>query len=143
MNKVKEFFFDCHSEADGRLSVAEVHGNIPFEIKRVFWIDKVTRTDIRGNHASRNCEFAYICIRGSVCIETDDGFVKKIHKLSDKNPNGLHLLPGVWIKAFNFSDDAILLVFASEGYTKNIYYENYECFSKEMSENGQKKYLCY
>lgn len=137
MNKVKKFRFACYSEADGRLSVAEVYENIPFEIKRVFWIDKVIKAGIRGDHASRNCEFVYLCIRGSVCIEADDGFEKEIYKLSDRNLNGLHLLPGVWMKAFDFSDDAVLLVLASKGYMQNIYYENYECFTKEMSGNAE------
>lgn len=130
MEKVRYIQFEKHVDYDGMLSVAESQRNIPFEIKRVFWIENVTKNGIRGNHASKNCEFVYICIRGSVEIEIDDGVGKNNYQLSYDNPNGLYLSPDVWMKVFHFSDEAILLVLASKTYAENCYYESYDEFCK-------------
>lgn len=137
MKKVKLFRFGRHLEEDGILSVVEGFKDIPFEVKRVFWIGNVAKGAIRGDHASYNCEFAYVCVCGNVCIETNDGLKKQCYRLSADKADGLYLSPDVWMKAFHFSDGAVLLVLGSKTYIENRYYESYDKFMRENAKNGQ------
>lgn len=119
-------------EYDGNLVVAESIQEVPFQIKRVFCIFDVPPTVERGNHASKNSAFFYVCLRGAVKINVDDGKEKKNFDLN-RSDVGLYLPPGIWMKIFDFSKDAVFLVLASETYSDNKYYEDYQTFIKEKA----------
>ena len=113
---------------DGILCVAEQQNSIPFEIKRVFFIyDLHDNSAIRGKHAHRKVEQAIFCIKGSFEIQLDDGKNKQIIKLEKPN-EGLYLGTMLWNVMTMFSDDCILLVFASDFYDENDYIRNYKEF---------------
>lgn len=111
-------------EYDGKLSVAEVGKDIPFEIKRVFFIHCIPSSNvIRGNHASRNTEFFLQAVVGHVCIELFDG--ESTFKIDlDKINTGLYVPKMVWIRATSFSLNAILQVYASNTYEKCEYIDD-------------------
>lgn len=119
-------------EFDGNLVVVESMQEVPFQIKRIFCICDVPPTKERGNHASKNSAFFYVCLRGTAKINVDDGKEKKTFTLNMPNV-GLYLPPEVWMKIFDFSEDAVFLVLASETYSKNKYYDNYQTFIKEKA----------
>lgn len=114
-------------EADGSLVFLEGMSEIPFEIKRVFYIFNNPKDAVRADHANRNTDFVLIAVHGSVKVEVDDGKEKAIHTLDVPN-KGLYIPHMTWMRTFDFDKDAVLLVLASERYEKNQYYEVYEEF---------------
>lgn len=118
------------TESDGNLCVVETSKEIPFEVKRVFWIQNVPENGVRGNHANRVSDYIYICLQGSVFVHTDDGYEKKDFYLKGSD-RGLYLPKATWMQIQNFSKDALLLVLASKPYKKEDYYNNYEIFLRE------------
>jgi dTDP-4-dehydrorhamnose 3,5-epimerase-like enzyme len=117
-------------EEEGELLVAEAEEQIPFNMKRVFCISNVPCGSERGNHASKNSKFVYICLRGSVKVNLDDGREQRTFLL-EQSDKGLFLPARTWMKVFDFSEDALLLVLASELYSADEYYENYSTYLKE------------
>ena len=117
---------------DGVLSVAEESINIPFLIKRVFYIYNLQdKNAIRGKHAHRNIEQVLFCINGSFEIILDDGKIKQKIKL-DKPNKGVFIGSYVWNTMTNFSDNCIILVFASDFYKEDEYIRNYDVFLNEI-----------
>jgi dTDP-4-dehydrorhamnose 3,5-epimerase-like enzyme len=111
------------SDDRGHLSVLEK--NIPFEIRRVFYIYGVNDS-IRGNHRHHKTIQALICISGSCVVSNDNGLELADFKL-DSPDKCLFLYPEDFHSMHNFSNDAILLVLASEFYTPEDYiYEPYK-----------------
>lgn len=109
---------------DERGSLSVLEKNIPFDIKRVFYIYGVDDS-IRGNHRHHKTIQAAICIVGSCMITNDNNIVKESFSLD--NPNKCLLLyPEDYHAMYDFSKDAILLVLASEYFDKEDYiYEKY------------------
>ena len=113
----------------GFLIALEGNREVPFDIKRIYYIYNVPKEIKRGSHAHKRLEQVLICMSGSVKIKLDDGNRKKIFKLS--NPNkGLYIGPGVWREMSDFSQSSVLLVLASEYFSEDDYIRNYEEFMK-------------
>ncbi len=118
---------------DGILCVAEQFHTIPFDIKRVFYIYNLHENNaIRGKHAHREVEQVIFCIRGDFDITLDDGKNQQTIKLQKPN-EGLYIGTYVWNVMTNFSDDCILLVFASDLYNESEYIREYDVFIDEVS----------
>jgi dTDP-4-dehydrorhamnose 3,5-epimerase-like enzyme len=113
---------ETHNNNRGSLSVLEK--NIPFEIKRVFYIYNVDES-VRGNHRHYKTIQAAICINGSCKISNDNGIIKEEFVL-DNPEKCLFLYPEDFHSMHCFSKDAVLLVLASEFYDpKDYIYESY------------------
>jgi dTDP-4-dehydrorhamnose 3,5-epimerase-like enzyme len=113
---------ETHNNNRGSLSVLEK--NIPFEIKRVFYIYNVDES-VRGNHRHYKTIQAAICINGSCKISNDNGIIKEEFVL-DNPEKCLFLYPEDFHSMHSFSKDAVLLVLASEFYDpKDYIYESY------------------
>jgi len=110
--------------ADDRGNLTVVERQIPFEIKRIFYIYGVDNSR-RGGHRHHKTIQLAICINGSCKISNDDGISKQEYHLS--NPDeGLILNPEDWHEMYDFSEEAILLVLASEYFDpKDYIYEKY------------------
>ena len=118
---------------DGVLCVAEQNIHIPFAIKRVFYIYDLHANDgVRGKHAHRKVEQVIFCVRGSFEIQLDDGKNKQTIKLEKPN-KGLYLGTYLWNVMTKFSDDCLLLVFASGLYDETEYIRNYASFIDEVN----------
>ena len=129
MNKPKWELIEVPKIEDkrGNLSFIESKNQIPFEIKRIFYLYQVRKGEVRGSHAHKELHQYLIPISGSFNVELSNGFDKDIIFLNKPN-KGLYLPPLIWATEFNFSKDAVCLVLASDIYREDDYYRSYKNF---------------
>lgn len=119
----------------GNLVVIEGNKDIPFEIKRVFYMYGTDAQMIRGSHANRKSEFVLINVAGSTKIKIDDGFSTAVVEL-DKPRMGIYIPPMLWKDMYDFSKDSVLLVLSSEHYDGSEYIRDYEEYKKMIAESN-------
>lgn len=120
-------------DARGNLSFAENNMQIPFEIKRTYWIYDVPGGESRGAHAYlKNNEFI-IALSGAFDVIVDDGQQKKKYTLN-RSYYGLYVPAGLWREIENFSTNSLALEFGSEHYDKADYIRKYDEFLKLKSD---------
>jgi len=116
-----------HVSEYGKLVFLETESDIPFDIKRVYYIYDVSGDVRRGFHAHKTLRQALICVHGSCRVMLDDGDSKVDFLLND--PSETLLVEGVvWREMYDFSPDAVLLVLASEHYDESEYIRDYQEF---------------
>lgn len=115
----------------GSLTVGEFEEHIPFAPKRYFMVFDVPNKETRGEHAHRTCHQFLICVRGSCAVLADDG-VNRTEVLLDSPDKGIYLPPMIWGVQYKYSEDAVLLVFASHHYDAGDYIRNYSEFLEEV-----------
>lgn len=114
---------ETHTDVRGNLTVIE--NVFPFKIERVFYIYGVDKS-VRGGHRHHKTIQAAVCIQGDCKIYNNDGKTTTIFHL-DKPSKCVLLEPSDWHKMYDFSDNAILMVLASEKFDQNDYiFESYE-----------------
>jgi dTDP-4-dehydrorhamnose 3,5-epimerase-like enzyme len=113
----------------GSISVVENQFNIPFDVKRIYYLYDVPSGSERGGHAHINLQQLILAASGSFDLVIDDGKDKRTFKLN--NPNEGVLMPsGLWRELINFSSGAICLVLASHIYDESDYIRDYFGFLK-------------
>ncbi|MCR9981979.1 FdtA/QdtA family cupin domain-containing protein [Vibrio alginolyticus] len=127
MKGVKYIQFPEFTDARGDLTVGEFEGSIPFLPKRYFLINNVPSKEVRGEHAHKKCEQFLICTKGSCKVVVDDGVNREEFVLNSPSV-GIYLPAMTWGIQYNYSSDAVLLVFASDYYDNNDYIRDYEEF---------------
>lgn len=116
----------------GNLVVAEGEGrDIPFDIKRVFYMYGSDPTVVRGQHANRETEFVMINVSGTSRVKIDNGFETQVIELN-RPRMGLYLPTMLWKDMYDFSEDSVLLVLASEHYNGSEYIRDYNEFLREV-----------
>lgn len=126
--------FQKHGDDRGSLVVAEYEKEIPFLVKRIYYIYGVDDDKRRGFHSHKNLRQVYIAIHGSVKVMLDDGD-KQETVLLDNPAQGLYIGHNVWREIFDFSNDAVLLVLASEKFSESDYIRNHDEFLASLKEN--------
>jgi UDP-2-acetamido-3-amino-2,3-dideoxy-glucuronate N-acetyltransferase len=121
----------------GSLSVGEFARDIPFSPKRYFLIFDVPSHEVRGEHAHKLCHQFLICIRGSCRVLLDDG-QHRCEVPLDRVDLGIYVPPMIWGTQHAYSDDAMLLVFASEHYDANDYIRSYDEFRTLSAKKGNR-----
>ena len=117
----------------GNLVVIEGEGmDIPFDIKRVFYIYGSDSEVVRGQHANRETEFLLVNVGGTSKVRIDNGRETEIVELN-RPGMGLYLPPMLWKDMYDFSPDSILLVLASRHYDAGEYIRDYEAYIKEVA----------
>jgi UDP-2-acetamido-3-amino-2,3-dideoxy-glucuronate N-acetyltransferase len=116
-------------EPRGRLSFGEFDKHIPFDVKRYFIIYDVPISLVRGGHAHKLCSQFILCLRGSCTLLVKDGFHEREFFLNSPT-HGVLVPPMIWGEQYNFSSDALLIVFASEYYEKADYINDFSEFIK-------------
>lgn len=111
----------------GNLSFTELEKDLPFVVKRCFWVFDVPSKQVRGEHAHKECHQFLICVAGDVSIMLDDGDQRIEIKL-DNPSRGLHIPPGVWGVQYKYSSNAVLVVLASHTYNSSDYIRDYADF---------------
>ena len=139
MKKLSELYeiinFNEYGDERGNLVVAEGDGmDVPFAIKRVFYMYGSDDEVIRGQHANRKTEFVLINVSGTSKVKVDNGYESEIIELN-KPRMGLYLKTMVWKDMYDFSPDSVLLVLASEHYDGEEYIRDYEEFIKEVKQH--------
>jgi len=119
--------FKAVPDLRGSLSVGEFEREIPFTPKRYFLVYDVPTADTRGEHAHHQCHQFLIAVRGSIRVVVDDGKTREEITL-DKPNMGLYLPPMTWGIQYKYSQDAMLLVFASDYYDSADYIRDYSEF---------------
>lgn len=114
----------------GSITVLENNKNIPFEIKRIYYLYDVPSGESRGGHAHYNLNQYLVAASGSFDVDLDDGNSKKSFFLN-KPDQALHIIPGIWRSIRNFSSGSILLVMASDFYLEEDYIRTYSDFIEE------------
>ena len=117
----------------GKLSFAEIHNHIPFEVKRFFLVHSVPSKEVRGEHAHRTLHQFLICVHGTCSLVADDGNNREEFLLNDPTI-GIYLPPLVWGIQYKYTPDAVLLVLASDFYNAEDYIRVYDEFLKTISE---------
>jgi len=127
---------DCHridlpqiSDSRGNLSVIESGRHVPFEIKRVFYLYDVPDGQPRGGHALMRCHQFIVALSGSFDLVLDDAVTRRCIHLC-RSDYGVHVPPLIWRDMSNFSSTAVCFVLASEPYSEQDYYRNYQEFIK-------------
>lgn len=129
LNDVKTFRFRKFVEDDGNLVPIEGGSDIPFDIKRIFYVYGVHDQDDRGKHAHYKTKQILICLQGQVEVTVDDGYMRKIIILDKKNQ--AVLIPEmIWDEQRYMTEDTILLVLCNTHYNENDYINDFEEFKK-------------
>ena len=108
----------------GNITAIENNKNIPFAVKRIYYLYDIPGGMDRGAHAHKTLQQFIIAASGSFDVKLDDGLNKRSISLNHPN-RALHLVPGIWRELSNFSSGAICLVLASNKYDENDYLRDY------------------
>lgn len=127
--KYELFSFTPNGDSRGQLIALEELKNIPFDIKRVYYMYETTAGVTRGKHAHKSLEQILICTSGSCKILLDDGKDKEVVELNKPN-EGLYISNDIWREMYDFSSDAVLMVLASTYYDESDYIRDYDEFLK-------------
>lgn len=125
--QVIKYMFQPHGDDRGQLVSLEEFNDIPFHIKRVYYMYETKENVVRGHHAHKSLHQILVCIHGKCKVLMDNGKEKKIVPL-EKPYEGLYIENNIWREMYDFSEDAVLLVFASEVYDENDYIRDYDEF---------------
>lgn len=132
LERIKILEFSDLGDERGNLVVVEGDGiDIPFQIKRVFYIYGSDTKVMRGQHANKKTEFVMINVSGKSKVKIDNGYEQEVIEL-DHPRMGLYLPAMIWKDMYDFSEDSVLLVLASEHYEAEEYIRNYEDFMREI-----------
>lgn len=129
INKIEELKVRRYGDDRGFLTTIEGNKDIPFEIKRVYYLSDVLKDKERAHHAHKRSKRVLSAIKGSVCVSLFDG----IHKrkiILDSPEKAVYFDNLVWCELSNFENDAIVLALASEGYDEAEYIRSYDEYLK-------------
>lgn len=126
--------FQIRGNHDGSLVALENSKEIPFDVKRVYYIWGTKRDVIRGKHAHRKLEQVIICMSGNCDFILDNGTEKETIHL-DNPSKGLLIRHNIWREFTNFSPDCVIMVLASERYDESDYIRDYQTFLQEVRNN--------
>ena len=131
--------FDCAilelpriNNRSGNITAIQNKEEIPFDVKRIFYLYDIPGGESRGAHAHIKCHQFLVAASGSFEVQLDDGKVKKTVMLNQPY-RGLHIPPGIWASEVNFSSGAICLVIASHKYSEGDYIREYSEFLKNKT----------
>jgi hypothetical protein len=115
-------------------NITPVHNNleIPFDIKRIFYLYDIPGGESRGAHSHKECHQFLIAASGSFEVLLDDGKTKRLIQLN-RPYIGLHIPPGIWASEINFSSGSICLVLASHTYNEADYIRNYDDYLQYLN----------
>ena len=133
MMNVQMLEFPQHGDDRGHLVVVEGQKDIPFDIKRVFYIYGSDPDVVRGCHAKRKSEFVLINVAGQSKVRARDGLGNEAVFSINRPHTGLYLPKMIWKDMYDFSPDSVLLVLSSEAYDPGEYIRDYDAFVREVS----------
>ena len=132
LNQVRKLDFLERGDERGYLVVIEENRDIPFEIKRVFYIYGSDVDAVRGQHANRESEFVLINVAGKSKVKVKDGEGNEAIYCLNRPHTGIYLPTMVWKDMYDFSSDSVLLVLASTHYDATEYIRDFDDFAKEI-----------
>lgn len=134
---LRELEFKVNGDGRGNLVALEGAQDIPFEIKRIFFIYGAEGPSVRGRHANLKSEFVLINVSGQSRVRVDDGRGNRETVLLDRPDKGIFIPRMHWKEMFDFSRDAVLLVLSNEHYDPDEYVRSYEEFVRLAGGKGE------
>ncbi len=128
--------FPQHGDERGHLVVIEGREDIPFSIKRVFYVYGSDSEVMRGQHANRKTDFVLINVSGRSKVTVRDGLGNEVTFALNRPHTGIYIPRMVWKEMYDFSGDSVLLVLASEHYDADEYIRSYDEFVKEVTSHA-------
>lgn len=123
---VKEcILVDIPTFTDERGAISVMDKELPFEVKRVFWLHHIGEGKDRGAHALLDSEEIMVAIHGTFVVDLDDTVTKTSVVLDDPR-KGLVIRPGIWFRTHSYKDDGVSLILASDEYAREKYTYDYE-----------------
>ena len=129
--QITKFTFPIHGDERGQLVALEPFHEVPFEIRRVYYMYDTVEGVTRGHHAHKSLQQILICVHGQCRIHLDNG-KETAEVLLDKPWEGLYISHAIWREMYDFSPDAVLMVLASEPYDEADYIRNYDAFLRYL-----------
>lgn len=133
--EIKLIQLQSHGDERGSLVSLEEQKNIPFPIKRVYYVFNTKDKVRRGFHAHKKLKQLAIVVKGSCRFLLDDG-TEKIEVLLDNPAQGLYIESFIWREMFDFSEDCVLMVLADAFYDEADYVRDYEEFTKMVAHDS-------
>ena len=127
--------FQQKGDERGHLVIVEGMKDVPFDIKRIFYIYGSDRNVVRGKHANRRSEFVLINVAGTSKVRVRDGRGNEAVYSLNRPRTGIYLPRMVWKEMYDFSEDSVLLCISSEHYDPEEYIRDYDVFAEELSRN--------
>ena len=122
-------FLEVPSFTDDRGTISVLDKELPFQVKRIFWLHHLMEGKDRGAHALLNSTEIMVAVHGSFVVDLDDTRTKTCILL-DNPTKGLIIRPGIWFRTHSYKNDGVTLVIAEEEYTRGKYTYNYEEFKR-------------
>ncbi|MBS1334404.1 MAG: FdtA/QdtA family cupin domain-containing protein [Blautia sp.] len=143
MNKreVKMLEFPQKGDERGHLVIVEGMKDVPFDIKRIFYIYGSDKDVVRGQHANLKSQFVLVNVAGKSKVRVKDGLGNEAIFSLNRAHTGIYLPEMVWKDMYDFSEDSVLLVLSSEHYDPDEYIRDYDTFEKMVraEEKGEKE----
>lgn len=114
---------------DERGAISVMDKELPFQVRRVFWLHHIQEGKDRGAHALLDSAEIMIAIHGSFVVDLDDTETKTSVVLDDPS-KGLMIRPGIWFRTHSYRDDGVSLILASEEYSRDKYTYDYEEYKR-------------
>ena len=120
---------DVPTFTDDRGAISVLDKELPFQVKRVFWLHHIQEGKDRGAHALLEGIEIMVAIHGAFVVDLDDGTAKTSVLLDDPG-KGLIIRPGVWFRTHSYKEDGVSLILAEEEYARDKYTYDYEEFKR-------------
>lgn len=120
---------DVPTFTDERGAISVMDKELPFQVKRVFWLHHIVEGKDRGAHALLDGNEIMVAVHGSFVVDLDDT-VKKVSILLDDPSKGLMIRPGVWFRTHSYKDNGVSLILAEEEYARDKYTYDYEEYKR-------------
>lgn len=120
---------DVPTFTDERGAISVMDKELPFQVKRVFWLHHIKDGKDRGAHALLDSSEIIVAVHGSFIVDLDDTVSKTSVLLNDPS-KGLIIRPGIWFRTHNYKEDGVSLILAEEEYARDKYTYDYEEFKK-------------
>lgn len=120
---------DVPTFTDERGAISVMDKELPFQVRRVFWLHHIADGKDRGEHALLDSTEIIVAVHGSFVVDLDDT-VSKTSVLLDSSDKGLVIRPGIWFRTHSYKNDGVSLILAEEEYARDKYTYDYEEFKE-------------
>ena len=120
---------DIPTFVDERGAISVLDKELPFEVKRVFWLHHIMEGKDRGAHALLDSSEIMVAVHGSFVVDLDDT-ENKTSVILDDPSKGIMIRPGIWFRTHSYKDDRVSLILAEEEYARDKYTYDYEEYKK-------------
>ena len=134
LDDVKKFTLKTFTEPDGKLTPIELDKDVPFEVKRMFYVYDVHDQNDRGKHSHHKTKQILIAVSGGVTVVCDDGKERRNYVLNEPN-RALYIPEMIWDEQIYQSEDSVLLVLSNTNYEPDDYIEDYDEFRRLKNES--------